>query len=206
MKRFFCMFFASTCLFTLAACGDNDDNGGNDGNGEDPAVRPEVVEMKSAFPFYDGFDESSGRYRLSIPMCTSPGGKNDAVPPYTDLLLHIYMKYAPAKPVVLPEGTVTPFYEDGRELPDLVYYIGRHMTNEFGLPDCSGSGWYEYTADSGDEPASVYAVEEGSFSIEYDAAKSVYTISGKLTDKTAGKTMEFSYTGNPKVFDTEGAY
>lgn len=164
------------------------------GNGTD-----EELVMTSAYPFYDAYDDSSGRYRLSIPLCTKP---NRETPPFTDLLLHIYLKTEPSKPLKLPVGTVTPFYTDGRELPELVFYIGAHFVDEEGQANARGTSWFTYT-DSTEKYSEVNCAEQGSFEIAYDAAAASYTISGTLTDRTKARTLEFTYTGNPKIFDTE---
>lgn len=193
MKRI--LMFAALALL-CAACSDDKSQTPNKTPGGET---DETVVMTAAYPFYDAYDDSSGRYRLSIPLCTK---SNRETPPFTDLMLYIYMKTEPSKPLKLPVGTVTPFYTDGRELPELVYYIGEHYVDEEGQANARGTSWFTYT-DSTQNYSAVNCAEQGSFLIAYDAATASYTISGTLTDRTTGRALKFIYTGNPKIFDTE---
>ena len=192
------IFLLMTVAFFAFAC--TDKNGtGNDENEFDGVV------MADGFYFYDGFDNSSGRHRISIITCTQKIGAQEGE--YTDLMLWVYSESEPEiKPggsndriKLLPTGPVSPFFTDGRPLPPLVYYIGAHRVDEQGEQNVIGSGWITYNADRTIKEIGV--CEKGEHNITFDETTKMYTITGEMIDETIGKVYKYKYSSDKDLVE-----
>lgn len=167
-------------------------------------VMADALVLADGFMAYDGFDEASGMYRTNIMMCSETMGSDKL--PYYDVLIYVYT----AEPLErvdelyrkVPFGDVTPFYTNGQGLTDMMYYIGQHVTDEYGEPNMSGSGWVYYDENGGTEFFVADDTDNTRISIA-DNGDGTYTISGVLVDKTLGEELKFVYTDDKLVFSID---
>ena len=132
-----------------------------------------------------------------------------AIYPYQDVLIYV----SPAEPLekvddyyrAVPFGDVTPFYTNGQGLTDMMYYIGRHVTDSEGEPNMSGSGWVYYDENGGVEYYVADDTDNTRISIA-DNGDGTYTVSGTLVDKTMGEELKFVYTDDKLVFSIDQSY
>lgn len=100
-------------------------------------VMADALILTDGFMAYDGLDEASGMYRTNI-MLSSETMESETYP-YYDVLIYIYTRN-PLERIdehyrEVPFGEVTPFYTNGQGLTDMMYYIGKHVTDQYGDPN-----------------------------------------------------------------------
>ena len=170
-------------------------------------VTADALVLADGFMAYDGLDEASGMYRTNIMMCSQEMGSDNY--PYYDVLIYLYTA-APLERVdanyrKVPFGEATPFYTNGQGLTDMMYYIGQHVTDQYGEPNMSGSGWVYYDENGGTEFFVADDTDNTRISIA-DNGDGTYTISGTLVDKTMGEELKFVYTDDKLVFSIDQSY
>ena len=192
MKKVFLLLMTACLAFS---CTDNK----GEGNKSNATV------LNDGFYMLDGFDGASGRYRINVYACTQDMANKSGK--YTDVLLWIYSDSDPkVKPDggdsrirIMPTGPVTPFFEDGRELPPLVYHIGKTGKDAEGEQNMQGSGWVNF--DENGKPVDYFACEKGEHSITYNSTTKMYTITGKMIDETKGEEFEYTFTSDKDLIE-----
>lgn len=160
-----------------------------------------VMEMVDGFLAHDGFDEASGRYRLTIALCDQKIGEQTH--PYHDVMIYVYLS-EPLKKVdehhmAVPFGKITPFFTDGSPIGDMVYYIGKHTQGEDGGESFQGTAWI--LNKSKDEAEYFVASDVQNTSIQIDdLGGRKYKVHGMLVDKELGKKLKFSFIDDKLVY------
>lgn len=170
-------------------------------------VTADALVLADGFMAYDGLDEASGMYRTNIMMCSQEMGSDNY--PYYDVLIYVYtaepLERADEMYRQVPFGDITPFYTNGQGLTDMMYYIGQHVTDQYGEPNMSGSGWVYYDENGGTEFFVADDTDNTRISIA-DNGDGTYTVSGTLVDKTMGEELKFVYTDDKLVFSIDQSY
>lgn len=167
-------------------------------------LEDEALEMADGFMAYDGLDSASGRYRLSVMMSTKSMSNSEE--DYDDVVLYIYLKSdlerIDAYTRKVPFGNITPFYEDGSTLGDMVYYIGKHFTDEDGNPNAAGTAVFKYKGGKVSDILVADDTENSNFAI-IDNGDGSYTVKGKIVDKEKGESYSFKYVDDKAVFSLD---
>lgn len=186
-----------TSLFTVS-CGDDDEDMPVDPT---PAPQENVMVMKDGFLASDGYDEASGRYRLTIALCDQKMGAQTY--PYHDVMIYVYLKYPMEKidehRMKVPFGKVTPFFTNGEPLGDMAYYIGKHKLGENGAPSFEGTAWILNKSEQDAEFFVASDMQKTSISID-DLGNGKYKVHGTLYDAELDKALNFSFTDSKPVY------
>lgn len=167
-------------------------------------ILADAVELTDGFLAYDGIDEASGMYRTNIMLCSEAMGSGTL--PYYDVLIYVYTSF-PLERIdqnyrEIPFGDITPFYTNGQGLTDMMYYIGKHVTDQYGEPNCQGTAWLYYKEDGTTDIFVADDTDNTHISIS-DNGDGSYTISGTLVDMTRGKELKFVFTDDKPVFSID---
>ncbi len=204
LRTFLFAAFVSMMTVFAVGCSDDDNNNVKPGgdNGEDPVppVTEDVMVMQDGFLAADGLDEASGRYRLTIMLCSQKIGSQTF--PYYDVMLYLYLK-EPMTPIdehrqQVPFGRVTPFFVDGQMLGDMVYYIGKHKMDG-GEESFEGTAWAYNKSETDAEFFVANDLERTEIYID-DNGDGSYTVRGTLYDKDLNKEMKFKYVDTKPVY------
>lgn len=166
----------------------------------------DAIVAADGFMAYDGFDSASGMYRLNI-MMSSKSMSGTADGPYEDILLFVYLKNE-LKRIdehyrEVPFGKITPFYTDGTQLGDMVYYVGKHFNDPDGTPNAQGTAVFCCDSKGVAQDIIVADDTENSYFEIVDNGDGTYTVKGMYSDRTNGKTYKFKYTDDKKVFSID---
>ena len=170
-------------------------------------VMADALILTDGFMAYDGLDEASGMYRTNIMLSSEAMGSETY--PYYDVLIYIYTRN-PLERVdehyrEVPFGEVTPFYTNGQGLTDMMYYIGKHVTVQYGEPNYQGTAWIYYD-ENGDSDFFVADDTDNTRISITDNGDGTYTISGVLVDMTKNEELKFSYTDDKLVYSIDQSY
>lgn len=165
-------------------------------------IKDDAVIMADGFMGYDGLDAASGRYRLNIMMSTEKMGEHTGN--YYDVIIYVYLKYDLERiddmTREVPFGKITPFYTDGQQLGDMVYYIGKHFSDNEG-ENAQGTAVFKYDNDVTTEIIVADDTENTSLEI-VDNGDGTYTVKGIIADLN-GKSFKFKFTDDKAVFSLD---
>lgn len=168
-------------------------------------LKDDSIVMADGFMAYDGLDSASGMYRLNI-MMSSKSMSDSSIDEYDDVVLYVYLKNEleriDDRTRKVPFGKITPFYTDGSELGDMVYYIGKHFTDQDGSENAQGTAVFHNKDGKIASTTVADDTDKSSFEI-VDNGDGSYTVKGIYVDKTLGKTYKFKYTDDKAVFSLD---
>lgn len=169
-------------------------------------LEEKYVQMADGFMAYDGFDSSSGRFRLTIMLSTRNMG-DESSDGYVDIMLPVYLKYELDKldnyTRAVPFGKILPFYTDGTATADMLYYIGKSFIDEDGIENASGFSAFVY--ENGKLVSTTAADDTDRSEAEIiDNGNGSYTVKGTIAD-TRGREYKFKFTDTKMVFSIDQA-